>query len=83
MKTVTRQRKKVSHGLHFVLTVVTMGTWLPVWIAVDLWVTFGPRDRVVTTSPRKPAREMTQSERIAARHAELVRKGKIKPKVSA
>lgn len=25
------ERKKIRHGLHFILTVCTFGAWLPVW----------------------------------------------------
>lgn len=29
-------RKKVNHVLHFVLTILTFGMWLPVWLIVAI-----------------------------------------------
>jgi hypothetical protein len=33
---VVQSRPKVKHGLHLVLTVLTGGLWLPVWIIVTV-----------------------------------------------
>lgn len=30
------QKKKVRHGFHAVMTVVTFGVWLPVWVIVAI-----------------------------------------------
>lgn len=30
------QKKGVNHTLHFILTLVTLGLWLPVWIIVAI-----------------------------------------------
>ena len=34
--TVQADRKRVNHLLHLVLTIVTFGLWLPVWIIIAL-----------------------------------------------
>lgn len=36
------ERKKINHWLHFVLTVATLGLWLPVWWVVCM--VYMPRD---------------------------------------
>lgn len=47
-RTVTRERKRTSHGLHLVLTVVTCGAWgLFVWLPLTLWHKMGPRRKIV------------------------------------
>lgn len=35
-KTVTRSKRHTSHAFHLIMTLVTMGLWLPVWA----WMTF-------------------------------------------
>ena len=30
------QKKGVNHALHFILTLVTLGLWLPVWLIVAI-----------------------------------------------
>lgn len=30
------EKKKVRHGLHLFLTIITAGLWLPVWIIVAI-----------------------------------------------
>jgi hypothetical protein len=48
-RAVTRSRKRTSHGLHLVLSVVTGGAWaVLVWAPITLWHKFGPRARTVT-----------------------------------
>jgi hypothetical protein len=48
-KSVTRERKRTSHGLHLFLTIVTAGMWgLFVWIPLVMWHKFGPKKKVVT-----------------------------------
>lgn len=32
----TPERKKTNHLLHLILTLVTVGLWLPVWIIVAI-----------------------------------------------
>jgi hypothetical protein len=32
----TPERKQTNHLLHFILTLVTVGLWLPVWIIVAI-----------------------------------------------
>lgn len=34
--TVNEPRKRVNHLLHLVLTILTAGLWLPVWIIIAL-----------------------------------------------
>lgn len=33
---VVQQKRGVNHGLHFVLTVLTFGLWLPIWLIVAI-----------------------------------------------
>jgi hypothetical protein len=48
-RAVTKSRKRTSHGLHLVLTVVTFGLWgLLVWLPITLWHKFGPRAKSTT-----------------------------------
>ena len=48
-RSVTKERKRTSHGLHLFLTIVTAGAWgLFVWLPLTLWHRFGPRRKVVT-----------------------------------
>lgn len=35
-----RQPRRVNHGMHFVLTLLTFGFWIPIWIL----------DAIITTS---------------------------------
>lgn len=35
-KTITKSKRHTSHGFHLIMTLVTMGLWLPVWA----WMTF-------------------------------------------
>lgn len=30
------EKKRVNHTLHFILTLVTLGLWLPVWLIVAI-----------------------------------------------
>lgn len=47
---VTKVRRRTSHGLHLVLTILTGGVWgLFVWLPLTLWHRYGPRAREVTT----------------------------------
>lgn len=32
----TPERKQTNHLLHFILTLITLGLWLPVWIIVAI-----------------------------------------------
>lgn len=49
MKTVTKNRKDTSHGLHLFLTIVTFGMWgMFVWFPITLWHKFGPRQKSIT-----------------------------------
>jgi len=36
MKTVTKSKRHTSHAFHLIMSIVTMGLWLPVWA----WMTF-------------------------------------------
>jgi hypothetical protein len=27
-------KKSISHGLHFILTCITVGTWFPIWVII-------------------------------------------------
>jgi hypothetical protein len=48
-RSVSKTRKRTSHGLHLFLTIVTCGVWgLFVWLPITLWHKFGPRARTVT-----------------------------------
>jgi hypothetical protein len=48
-RSVTKQRKRTSHGLHLFLTIITGGLWgLCVWLPITLWHKLGPRRKVVT-----------------------------------
>jgi hypothetical protein len=48
-RSVTKVRKRTSHGLHLFLTIITVGMWgLLVWLPLTLWHRFGPRRKVVT-----------------------------------
>ena len=48
-RSVTKERKRTSHGLHLFLTIITGGLWgLLVWLPLALWHRFGPRRKVVT-----------------------------------
>jgi hypothetical protein len=48
-RSVTKERKRTSHGLHLFLTIVTGGAWgLFVWLPLTMWHRFGPRRKVVT-----------------------------------
>lgn len=48
-RAVTKERKKTSHGLHLVLTILTGGGWgLFVWLPLTFWHKLGPRRKVVT-----------------------------------
>lgn len=48
-KTITKQRRGTSHGLHLFLTIITGGVWgLCVWLPLTMWHKMGPRQRVVT-----------------------------------
>lgn len=48
MKSTTKQRRKTGHLFHLVMTCVTGGLWLPVWIYQTVWHKVGPREKVVT-----------------------------------
>lgn len=80
MTTTIRQKKKTSHLLHLILTILTLGFWLPIWVlaSVATMLSSGTPVAVVQTTPVSGHTTMTQSDRIQARHAELVRKGKIR-----
>lgn len=30
------EKKRVNHTLHFILTLVTLGLWLPVWLIIAI-----------------------------------------------
>jgi hypothetical protein len=46
---VTKQRKRTSHGLHLFLTIITGGAWgILVWFPLAMWHRFGPKEKVVT-----------------------------------
>jgi hypothetical protein len=48
-KAIRKERKRTSHGLHLVLTIVTGGAWgLFVWLPLTLWHKVGPRRKTVT-----------------------------------
>lgn len=48
-KAVSKERKRTSHGLHLVLTIVTAGMWgLLVWLPLTMWHKFGPKKKTVT-----------------------------------
>ena len=48
-RSVTKERKRTSHGLHLFLTIITAGMWgLLVWLPLTLWHRFGPRRKLVT-----------------------------------
>ncbi len=47
-KIVNKQRKDTRHGLHLILSIVTLGMWVPVWFLVGLWNALGPRRKSVT-----------------------------------
>lgn len=48
-KSVTKQRKDTSHGLHLVLTICTVGLWgIFVWLPITIWHKIGPKKKVVT-----------------------------------
>ena len=32
----TQEKKRTNHGLHLLLTILTLGAWLPIWIIVAL-----------------------------------------------
>ena len=31
-----QEKKRTNHGLHLLLTILTLGAWLPIWIIVAL-----------------------------------------------
>lgn len=37
------QQRRVHTGLHLVLTIVTLGMWLPIWIGVVVWTNYANR----------------------------------------
>ena len=37
------QVRKAHNGLHFFLTIVTLGMWLPIWIGVVIWTNYANR----------------------------------------
>jgi hypothetical protein len=48
-RSITKERKRTSHGLHLFLTIVTGGAWgICVWLPLTMWHRFGPRRKVVT-----------------------------------
>lgn len=48
-KSVTKQRKGTSHGLHLFLTIITGGLWgICVWWPLTVWHKVGPKKKVVT-----------------------------------
>jgi hypothetical protein len=48
-KSVTKERKRTSHGLHLFLTIITGGIWgLLVWFPLAMWHKVGPKKKVVT-----------------------------------
>jgi hypothetical protein len=47
-RSVTKQRKKTNHLLHLVLSIITFGLWLPVWLFVHLSNKWGPKEKTVT-----------------------------------
>ncbi len=36
MKTITKTPKKTNHILHLLLSIVSAGIWLPIWVIVAL-----------------------------------------------
>lgn len=49
MKTVTKERRETRHGLHLVLTVLTVGVWgVTGWPIAWAWNRFGPRKATTT-----------------------------------
>jgi hypothetical protein len=48
-RSVTKERKRTSHGVHLFLTIITGGAWgIFVWLPLAMWHRFGPRRKVVT-----------------------------------
>jgi len=46
---VTKVRKRTSHGFHLVMTWCTLGMWgLFVWWPLTMWHKFGPKQKVKT-----------------------------------
>jgi hypothetical protein len=50
VRTVTLTRVPTRHGLHLLLSVLTLGAWVPVWAVLTVWHKIGPRARAVTRS---------------------------------
>ena len=36
MKTVTKSKRHTSHTFHLIMSIITLGLWIPVW----MWMTF-------------------------------------------
>ena len=48
-RSVTKQRKSTSHGLHLFLTIITGGVWgLCVWLPITMWHKMGPKKKITT-----------------------------------
>lgn len=43
-----RDPLKPSHGFHFLMTVLTLGCWLPIWVAVTVIQAFVRAGRTIT-----------------------------------
>jgi hypothetical protein len=51
---VTKSRRDTSHLFHLVMTILTGGLWIFVWIAAAGWHKAGPRRKAVTKVRREP-----------------------------
>lgn len=47
--------RRTNHVLHGLLTLVTCGMWLPVWLCVWVWNTFAPAPRTGTVTTQRYA----------------------------
>jgi hypothetical protein len=48
-KQVTKYRKRTSFGGHLLMSILTLGLWVPVWAFMAVWHAVGPRRKIVTT----------------------------------
>ena len=63
MRTVTHMPRKTSHGFHLIMTILTAGLWLPIWMLAAANATRS-RKVVTHTKPAPAPQQLPQHARV-------------------